>query len=351
MSFSASPEIINRTLFALEPAFLSDEEGHAVLVPIVKATFMIQDDGSLQLGGEQVPVDLVGTYWGEPDVSSYRFEPECAFVKLATDVVLIGHAYPAESGATTTVAGIRVGSLSKSVRVSGNRYWTKGSLGIIMTPPEPFERIPLIYENAFGGWDRSDPDTSKHTFEPRNPVGLGFRARWNANEPLVRVANIEDAQQLITAFNDRPLPSGFGFLSPHWQPRASLAGTYDANWMEQRMPLLPRDFDRRYFNAASPGLVAPAYLRGDEAVTVIGASPRGRLDFHLPGAATPRVTVALRGQNSVTLNARFDTLIVDTDTRSVMLLWRAAIRVKEVPRDVLSVIVECDGYAVAAAAP
>jgi hypothetical protein len=58
--------------------------------------------------------------------------------------------------------------------------------------------------------------------------------------------------------------AGFGFISPHWQPRAGLAGTYDASWQASRAPLLPVDFDRRHLNAVSPGLVAPGYLRGGE---------------------------------------------------------------------------------------
>ena len=36
-------------------------------------------------------VSLAGQLWGEPGKSSYKYEPECAFIKPATDVVLIGH--------------------------------------------------------------------------------------------------------------------------------------------------------------------------------------------------------------------------------------------------------------------
>ena len=48
------------------------------------------------------------------------------------------------------------------------------------------------------------------------------------------------------------------------------AGTYDKKWQEERAPLLPRDFSKRFLNAAAPGLVAPGYLRGDETVIAAG---------------------------------------------------------------------------------
>ncbi len=45
-----------------------------------------------------------------------------------------------------------------------------------------------------------------------------------------------------------------------------MMGLADEVWNKTRKPLLPKNFDRRYFNAAAPGLVAPGYLKGDEPV-------------------------------------------------------------------------------------
>lgn len=346
MAFSAAPQQKNLTPFSVEPAFLADEGGQSLFVPIIKGTFRIDGTSSLAVAEEQLPVDLAGTHWGHPDKSSYRFEPECVFVKPATDVVLNGHAYPSERGATHTLAGLRVGKLQKTVRVFGDRFWIKSLTGNAqMTEPTPFERMPLIYERAFGGWDRSDPDPSRHRCEPRNPVGVGFGARWSDSQEPPRVPNIEDPQELIRSWTDTPRPAGFGFLGPQWEPRAAFAGTYDERWFAQRMPLLPEDFDRRFFNGASPGLIAPGYLRGDEQVTVLNASPRGRLDFKLPGVAPPMVKVALRdGQNSE-LSTQLDTVVIDTDAHVVIMIWRAHLMVREVPRDVLAFTVESENVA------
>ena len=258
------PEINNKTPFAFEPVFLADEEGRPLLVPVIKATYSIENNCRLLPAEEQVPVNLAGEYWGDPDKSSYKYEPECAFIKPATDIVLIGHAYTPTSETTEVNVTLRVGQIEKSVRVIGDRYWVK-ALGIIsMTKPEEFERIPLIYERAFGGWDRTHSNPAQHAFEPRNPVGTGFRSKNGNFEQGIRLPNIEDLRYPVKSYGETSLPAGFGFTSPNWQPRASLAGTYDDAWTKLRMPLLPKDFDRRFLNGASPGLTAPGFLKGNE---------------------------------------------------------------------------------------
>ncbi len=345
------PDLDNPTPLAFEPAFLADEEGRAVFVPILKGTWRIEDGARLELAEKQVPVNLAGEHWGNPDTSSYKFEPECVFVKPATDAVLIGHAWPAERGAAEVSVGFRVGPVQKIVRVVGDRFWVKGSGGgPAMTAPRPFERMPLTWERAFGGWDRGDPDPNKHSFEPRNPVGTGFRLRWWEAEKAVRLPNLEDPQQPIRDFADRPPPAGFGFTSPNWQPRAALAGTYDEAWMKARMPLLAKDFDRRFFNAAAPGLIAAGHLRGNEPVMVVNASPRGRLAFSLPGLPPPRVEVELRGRRQETLPLALDTVVVDTDEEIVVLTWRAHLAVRNVPADVAAIRVVVEGLPPPAAA-
>src|ERR1700722_14935976 len=153
--------------------FLQTEGGGPLLVSLISATFEILDD---RITPTVPPVDLNlgGELWGEPGKSSYKYEPQCAFMKPATDVVLIGSAVAQKAGCSQQDVGLCVGSLRKVVRVIGDRYWLKTFGMAFMSPPEPFESIPLIYERAFGGWDRSNPDPKAHAFEPRNPVGTGF---------------------------------------------------------------------------------------------------------------------------------------------------------------------------------
>src|SRR5262249_25878519 len=161
----------NRTPFAVEPMFLADEEARPLLVPVIKATYSVQYGVQPLLAQEQLPVNISGEYWGDPDSSSYKYEPEAAFIKPATDIVLIGHAYAQKLGDKKVTVGLRVGPVNKVVRVVGDRYWVKKFGMVYSTKQESFERIPLVFERAFGGWDRSHPNPKRHSFEPRNPVG------------------------------------------------------------------------------------------------------------------------------------------------------------------------------------
>jgi hypothetical protein len=338
------PSIDNQTPFELELLALADEEMRPLLVLVAKATYDLHEDG-LTLAEEQIPVLLEGLPWGKPGESSYRYEPECAFIKPATDVVLLGHAWAPRSNTREVLVSLRVGPVEKSVRVLGDRVWNK-SLGFIsMSRPEPFESIPLLYERAFGGWDRSEADPNLHTFEPRNPVGVGFRSSPHAFEDELPLPNLEDPNQPLKHFGQRVPPAGFGFLSPHWQPRAAYAGTYDEAWDKTRKPLLPKDFNRRFFNAASPGLITPGYLRGDEPIVIQNASPKGPLSFSLPGQPPPAVTVELTGDADATPEMHLDTVILDTDTDQVLLLWRGLVPLAESLHEVRSIRATTSGSA------
>ncbi|QRK06484.1 DUF2169 domain-containing protein [Archangium violaceum] len=329
--------IDNRTPFVCEPLALADPEGRPLLVVVVKATYLLAQ-GQLRVADEQVPIQLAGEYWGEPETSSYRYEPECAPGKPATDIVLVGHAHATERNTTSLVVSLQVGPLRKSVRVTGDRVWFKSLGTLSMTRPLPFERIPLHYERAFGGWDRSHPAPARHTFEPRNPVGVGFRSDSRRFEEGLRLPNLEDPEQPLRQFGQVVPPAGFGFISPHWQPRAAYAGTYDEAWRKQRMPRLPRDFDPRFYNAASPGLVAPGYLKGDEPVSLVNASPQP-LSFQLPAQPPPEVTVRLSFAGDTRLEMKLDTCIIDTDIHRIMLLWRGSVPLKDGPDDVWDIAV------------
>jgi hypothetical protein len=146
--------------------------------------------------------------------------------------------------------------------------------------------------------------------------------------------NIEDPSQMLTSPTGRVRPVGFGFLGVEWQPRVRFAGTYDEAWTKTRAPLLPKDFDRRLFNAASDGLVAPGYLRGDEWVQAFGVTPEGKWEFRLPGVEPPTVTIAIRLGGDVVLQTNLDTVIIDADARTLTMIWRAFTTLRSGPHDV-----------------
>lgn len=329
------PELINQTGYACDLLLLTDEEGRTVCAPLIQATFRITSQGTLAALEQHPPIQMGGAWRGDPATTSMLLEPQIAFFKPGTDIVLIGHAYPSNADRTEGLAGLRVGKLQKVARVLGERRMVR-RLGVqTISAPEPFERIELSYERAYGGWDRRDPDPGKHSCEPRNPVGRGYRDKAQAGDADLLLPNIEDPAHPYQGPGDRPPPAGFGFVGPDWAPRASLAGTYDKTWSDTRKPLLPKDFDRRFFNSASPGLITPVHLVGNEAVAVLGMSEDGRVDFALPGIPAPTCRLRLRGRN-VELKTQLDTLVIDMDQRRVTVTWRAHELVPRGPHDIVA---------------
>ena len=315
----------NNTPYKVELALIADENGRDVMLVLVKQTYDISANGELTLAEEQADICFEGEYFGEPGQSSLKIAPEANFCKLATDVVLIGQAYaPYGQSVTELDAGIKVGLLQQHVKIIGDRVWEKrvtaGVVNWFMSAPQPFTNMPLIYENAFGGQDLTPDDEKHYAYEPRNLIGKGVIAK-NSKQSTVSLPNIEDPKNLIKSPNDRPQPMGCGFISPDWQPRLGLSGTYDKNWEQTRLPLLPSDFKREFFNAAHPTLTAKGFLQGDEQVFLVNVCQQGSVKFELPGQK-PQVQFKFQYEDAKDLNLDLDTVVINTDDMQITLLWR-----------------------------
>lgn len=314
-------QLQNKTPFAAERAFVRDQNGAETWVVAVKATFMINHDGSTTLADQPAAVCMAPQYRGDPLKSSLLYDSDLVHTKPGTDVILHGHAYaPSEKQALWVQVEMQVGSLIKRLQVFGNRYWEKSLFGLKMTPPEPFAKLPLIYERAFGGADEAASTPTQRFLEERNPVGLGFAIKA---EHLIdqRVANIEDPAHLITSWKQRPQPVGFGPIARHWLPRRQFAGTYDAQWEKTRQPLLPKDFDERFYYCAPPDQQVTGYLTGGEPVVLYHLSPSGLLRFQIPSQSSPRFKTWL-GNNIVEHEAKLHTVILEPDVPQVSLVWQ-----------------------------
>jgi hypothetical protein len=330
-------EIKNDTQYHFEPLYLADEDNRPALTAVLKATYVIEPTHSrVVLAEKQDPLCLTGKYWGDPEHTSYQYEPEVAFTKPSTDVALIGHALPMQPGVSRMDVGMQVGSLRQWVTVFGERWLIKSRGLIEITSPRALEPLPLNYEHAFGGRDPRANNPARPEWEPRNPVGQGFRNPLRGFDEPVLLPNIEQRERLFRGYGDTPPPAGFGFLGPHWADRALYAGTYDDTWRNTRMPLLPRDFDRRFLNAASHALIAPNYLLGNEPVAIVNASGYERIGFYLPGAIAPVCDIQLRDGRKQPLSLMLDTVVVNTDVLRLHLIWRGFVILPQGPHDVLA---------------
>ncbi len=316
-------QVENETPFKVALAVFPDAEGVDTLYVTVRGAFDVRD--SLRIADEQPAIRAADEYFGEPETSSLKYAGEMQLLKPSTDVVLVGHACAVGGRPVPIVdVALAVASVRKTIRVFGDREW-KGLIDPTISPPAPFERLPLVYERSFGGVVGIDPEARSVQRDPRNPVGMGFARVAKSGEMGARqLPNLEDPAQLIQHPSDRPAPAGFGFVAPSWEPRRSFAGTYDHHWKKTRAPFLPADFNPQFFNSAHPDLICKGHLQGGEEVSVLHVTPAPGLHFRLP---TCRFDTRVFIGNVIEKPPLFiETVLLEPDEHRVSLLWRGALR-------------------------
>lgn len=296
-----------------------DSEGFETLTLVVKATFALRPSASDQ----QEDVVLADEFHGDLDRSSIRHPHELASHKPATDLLVSGFVYPLRKDPCRGGARLRCRNIDKLVEVVGDRHWQPSLVGYKSTQPAPFERMPLIYERAFGGRDDS---AGTLDFDEHNPAGVGFRSARSklavANAPLPNVQHptqpLRDPQQRVPAV-------GFGPIAAHWHPRRRYVGTYDAAWQRDRAPLLPRDFDARHHQQAPADQTIAGYVQPGDRILLEGMSTEGPMTFQVP-QRRPQLAFRFRAQTEEHIPA-CDTILLDADAGRVSLLYRASARV------------------------
>lgn len=186
------------------------------------------------------------------------------------EFLVTGHAWTDEaSGSSSTHVGVKLGDKSKVLQVTGDRYFK----GAQISPPEPFEAMPLLWENAFGG----------EGFGP-NPVGKGF-SKVVGPDGVKRqyLPNIEYPGLEMTRPDQRPRPAGFGPIDISWPERQKKAGTYGSAWFPDRYPGFADDIDWSFFNVAAGDQQYESPFKGTESFVLRGLSREAsRIDGALP---------------------------------------------------------------------
>ncbi|MDK2126970.1 DUF2169 family type VI secretion system accessory protein [Parachitinimonas caeni] len=309
-----------------------DQHQQEFHVAVLRASYRIGDDGTLEPTAEQGPLCVEDEYWGEMNRSSIRQESDLAPHKPKTDIIVLADAYAPEGEPLRQwQVGLQIGSHRKILNVTGPREWRRGLMGgYSLSEPEKIDRLALRYEWAWGGENRIDAAEPNlppllHEACMSNPVGRGFAHEdWlRQNKPEVIAApQIESPDDPIREFGKAYAAQGFGLITRAWQPRLALAGTYDEAWLEKHWPHLPQDHDFAFWNSAHPDLQVP-YLKGDETVVLAHLTPEGRLQCQLPAMA-PLVFVRYADQPAESLIPVLDTLIIDTYQREVVCVWRTS---------------------------
>jgi hypothetical protein len=315
--------IVNNTPHPVAEAILIDAEGREQLVVALKATFEWDARGNLRPVESTEPVRTADVYAGKPESSDLLHACQLTLRKPAVDVLVTGDIVLARP-AFSVDCSLEVGSeIAKTLRVHGDRYFLpSASRGLAPSRAKPFWQLPISWTRSFGGADPAHPDV----VERRNPIGCGLR-RKPADAQGLPAPNFEDPRAPVLDPFKRPAPVGFGAIAPHWQPRGDFAGTYDAAWKRDRYPLLPRDFDPRFLNAASPDQQLAQYRPG-AMVRLINFTASGLEQFRLPPFSFALTVV--EGRRIFQTEGVVDTVILEPAKARLSVVARAI----HVPQDV-----------------
>lgn len=307
-----------------------DKAGHEWIVVVVKGTFDFpaMPGGPVQKSAKQVALVMADTHIDAPGYSATLWETDFAFRKTRCDVIANGFAYaPGGRPAERVPVGIKVGNWSKLFEVVGHREWRAIGPVFTSTAPQPFLKLPISYNVAWGGVDRLDPEDELPASYKYNPVGTGWSRTKNQRLiPGLRLPNTQAVDEEIRSpFGDYK-PMSFGPMGRGWPGRIEYGGTYDQNWIDNIFPFLPPDFDERYFQMA-PVDQQIDLPKGGEEVQLVNLTPDGRVSFRLPSTALP-ITLFKGRQKAYEADIYPDTVLLEPEKRRFSLVWRLSQRIQ-----------------------
>ncbi|APR84586.1 Uracil-DNA glycosylase, family 4 [Minicystis rosea] len=289
-------------------AFLWEAQpGQSSLTIVVKGTFTLAP-GELRVAPAQDPL-AEERHLDDNALASLHWPGDFAPVKRKVDVTLVGHAYaPGGHAIDSLEARLSVGDLRKTVRVSGDRTWTRdASLQLVPSAPAPFVRMPLRYERAALSAD--------------NPAGFDRNLEAKAGAPAL--PNLERVE-------GSGIPC-FGPISPQWRSRRRVLDEASMFWAygvaraprEDAPPIgpAPPRFDFAFFNAAPPDQQIDLLRAGAPIVLDHLHPDHPRLEARVPAMRPQVFRVPPQGRVEEII-LRCDTLWIDTDRSVVVLTWR-----------------------------
>lgn len=307
---------------------------HAVVVTKRRLAFPAESGGTCTWSDDTPELCTSDVFSGEDGMSAVLFESEFALRKPYCDVLVHGAAYaPGGVPAPLVYAGLICGTISKTVAVFGPRTWQSYMLTTSPSDADPFTRQMISYDTAFGGVDRLNTNDTDPAMYPLNTVGMGWHQK--ANSDIVDGAPMplcEDPHNLVKSPWDKVAPISFGPLARGAPERAQYAGTYDQDWIDNRFPHLPDDYDDRYAQSV-PADQQIRHPKGGEVIKLnnLMQGHDGPFEMTLPNLDLPVMFARRRGPD-IAGTPVVDTLIIQPDLRCVDVVTRASLPLQ---RDIL----------------
>lgn len=337
---------------------------------VVKETFHIRGTG-LEPAEEPEPLVEEPRLRPVPSVDSYQITtrlPEMVPIKHAPDLVVLGTAR-AHPSLTISEVILKVGSLAtRNLRLQGARVAERQGDSWAFSPPQPWEELPLTWDQAYGGVDpgvglSGDPSSDEILLAstwhpgayPRNDLGAGYLTDSAAFRPdTVELPCLEWPDDLLTPerlvcpapdrWHLQPRPAGFGWMLSEWFPRSVFLGVVTGPWPDQAaghhvpeetLGLIPAGiteamkpldeenlFRPQFWQDAAPGLTLPG-LEDVDAITLAGLDNRAHTVVEIP-RGRPVVKIPVPG-SALVPDLRLLTLMLDLDEGVALRVWAAPV--------------------------
>jgi hypothetical protein len=238
--------------------------------------------------------------------------------KLQFDLMVTGYVTPpVDYRGLSIKAAIQVGLRQAQVEAHVPRYWLS-SLAHHSAEPvgKHLNRTPMSY--AFADW----PGGFSLEAEADHPQQLPWLQRPGATAHRKR--------------HDKA-PAGFGYWPENANHRQCHNGAYDKAWERDRKPELPKDFDKRFFNAAHPELqwLEPP-LPGTQ-IRLHHLSETPVLTLRMPAIDLTAQATTTDGALLPPVKLKPDTLTIEPDQRRMSLVQRTALPVGQGPHTLSSI--------------
>ncbi|MCZ8502749.1 DUF2169 domain-containing protein [Vibrio lentus] len=301
-------DIENHPELSIKGRFQRDHNGNEVWIVVGKRSWQLV--GSVWKEQEEVEIYDDPVYLGEVGLSAMKADQEFSVVKTNTDVLIFGKARSyAKKAVTYHECRLLIdGHIDKTISVLGDRQWIEHGGSVTLSKPLPFVEKEIDFSCAIGGDLRNRlgggiADTKGELLKQKVPSVFYPTEDWSATPKNTRVA-------------------GFGPLAPFFGARQQYAGTFDDDWLENRKPLYPVDFDQRFYQSAPLDQQCKGFISGGERLMMSGFCHNDALSFRFPKEMY--VAEAQFKNANYQVDMPISTVFIDTEARILSISYSAA---------------------------
>ena len=305
-------DLVNKTRYSAGLSSTIIEQDLMMASLIVKTCFSVENGKLSPLKEQNWPIgQAVKTEFGD-------FDEDSPFRKQGIDVIVLGKAYPSKRGPDNRARfELQVGDLNYAMDIYGDRRWVRSGENLVASDAEPFESMPLTWENAYGG--KCPVETGDMPYHS-NPVGRGFYLSEETAEDGL-LPNIEVLESPVNSWQDQPVPKGVAPLSRESSLRIMNSAEFDEDSNPPRVKVIKPS----YYNNANPDLILAESPTTGTLIRASGARPGGGdISFNLPGG-TFHNYVQLADRSFV-FPAHLESIVLLTELQQVILGFRCCFR-------------------------